>query len=133
MNHHCRDDRNAHTVKPFVCEVIVIYAGRAKLVKDKAHNAEHIPIKVDNYMTLVVTLRKVPAELFTPKELTSGVNIYWIDEHFTGVARKFLTELLAAMKGEKWYDRSNAMIDYFDTAWYNDIKIGEYGKPVEII
>ena len=90
-------------------------------------------IKVDNYMTLVVTLRKVPAELFTPKELTSGVNIYWIDEHFTGVARKFLTELLAAMKGEKWYDRSNAMIDYFDTAWYNDIKIGEYGKPVEVI
>ncbi len=90
-------------------------------------------IKVDNYMTLVVTLRKVPAELFTPKELTSGVNIYWIDEHFTGVARKFLTELLAAMKGEKWYDRSDAMTDYFDTAWYNDIKIGEYGKPVEVI
>ena len=90
-------------------------------------------IKVDNYMTLVVTLRKVPAELFTPKELTSGVNIYWIDEHFTGVARKFLTELFAAMKGEKWYDRSDAMTDYFDTAWYNDIKIGEYGKPVEVI
>ena len=90
-------------------------------------------IKVNRYSTLVVTLRKVPAELFTPKELTSGVNVYWIEEHFTGVARKFLTELLAAMKGEKWYDRSDSMIDYFDTAWYNDIKIGEYGKPVEII
>ena len=90
-------------------------------------------IKVDHHSTLCVTLRKVPAGLFTPKELTSGVNIYWIDEHFTGVARKFLTELLAAMKGEKWYDRSNAMIDYFDTAWYNNIKIGEYGKPVEVI
>jgi len=90
-------------------------------------------IKVNTYSTLVVTLRKVPAELFTPKELTSGVNVYWIEEHFTGVARKFLTELLAAMKGEKWYDRSDAMTDYFDTAWYNDIKIGEYGKPVEVI
>ena len=90
-------------------------------------------IKVDNYNTLVVTLRKVPAELFTTKEFTGDVNIYWIDEHFTGVARKFLTELLAAMKGEKWYDRSDAMTDYFDTAWYNDIKIGEYGKPVEVI
>jgi hypothetical protein len=90
-------------------------------------------IKVDRYSTLVVTLRKVPAGLFTPKELTAGVNVYWIHEHFTGIAKKFLTELLAAMKGEKWYDRSNAMIDYFDTAWYNDIKIGEYGKPVEVI
>ena len=90
-------------------------------------------IKVNTYSTLVVTLRKVPAELFTPKELTSGVNVYWIEDHFTGVARKFLTELLAAMKGEKWYDRSDAMTDYFDTAWYNDIKIGEYGKPVEVI
>ena len=90
-------------------------------------------IKVNTYSTLVVTLRKVPAELFTPKELTSGVNVYWIEEHFTGVARKFLTELLAAMKGEKWYDRSDAMTDYFDTAWYNSIKFGEWNKPAEVI
>jgi len=41
--------------------------------------------------------------------------------------------LLAAMKGTNWYDRTDAMIDYFDTAWYNDIKIGEWNKPVEVI
>ena len=90
-------------------------------------------IKVNNYSTLVVTLRKVPAGLFTNNEITNGVNVYWIDEHFTGTAKKFLTELLAAMKGDKWYDRSDAMIDYFDTAWYNEIKIGEWNKPVEVI
>ena len=90
-------------------------------------------IKVDRYSTLVVTLRKVPAGLFTPKELTAGVNVYWIYEHFTGTAKKFLTELLAAMKGDKWYDKSDSMTDYFDTAWYNDIKIGAYDKPVEIM
>ena len=90
-------------------------------------------IKVNNYSTLVVTLRKVPAGLFTNNEITNGVNVYWIDEHFTGTAKKFLTELLAAMKGDKWYDRTDAMIDYFDTAWYNDIKIGEWNKPVEVI
>ena len=89
-------------------------------------------IKVDRYSTLVVTLRKVPAGLFTPKELTSGVNIYWIEDHFTGVARKFLTELLAAMKGDKWFDKSDSMTDYFHTAWYNDIKIGAFDKPVEV-
>ena len=90
-------------------------------------------IKVNRYSTLVVTLRKVPAGLFTPKELTAGVNIYWIHEHFTGTAKKFLTELLAAMKGTKLYDNSDAMTDYFDTAWYNSIKLGEWNKPAEIV
>ena len=90
-------------------------------------------IKVNNGSTLVVTLRKVPFGLFTAKEIENGVNVYHIERHFEGTAKKFLTKLLAAMKGTKWYDNTDAMIDYFDTAWYNDIKIGEYGKPVEVI
>ena len=94
-------------------------------------------ISVKNHATLVVTLRKVPAGLFTAKEIKNGenvgVNVYWIGDHFEGTAKKFLTKLHLVMKGTKWYDTSEAMIDYFDTAWYNDIKIGEWGKPVEII
>ena len=91
-------------------------------------------IKVNNYSTLVVTLRKVPAKLFTPKEIALGdVNVYKIDMFFEGRAKKFLNELLAAMKGDKWFDKTDAMIDYFHTAWYNDIKIGEWNKPVEMI
>ena len=89
-------------------------------------------IKVRNYSTLVVTLRKVPAGLFTAKEIENGVNVYHL-EWFEGTAKKFLTKLLAAMKGTRWYDNTDAMIDYFDTAWYNDIKIGEWNKPVELI
>ena len=89
-------------------------------------------IKVNNYSTLVVTLRKIPDGLFTDKEVENGVNVYHL-EWFDGAAKNFLMELLAAMKGINWYDRSDAMTDYFDTAWYNDIKIGEYGKPVEIV
>ena len=89
-------------------------------------------IKVNNYSTLVVTLRKVPAGLFTAKEIENGVNVYHL-EWFEGTAKKFLTKLLAAMKGTRWYDNTDAMIDYFDTAWYNDIKIGEWNKPVEVI
>ena len=91
-------------------------------------------IKVDHHSTLVVTLRKVPAGLFTPKEIANGdVNVYHIDKFFEGTAKKFLTKLLAAMKGDKWFDKSDSMIDYFHTAWYNDIKIGEWNKPVEIL
>ena len=90
-------------------------------------------IKVNHHSTLVVTLRKIPAGLFTPKEIANGVNIYHIDTFFEGTAKKFLTKLLVAMKGDKWFDKSDSMIDYFHTAWYNDIKIGEWNKPVEIV
>jgi len=89
-------------------------------------------IKVNNGSTLVVTLRKIPDGLFTDKEIENGVNVYHLG-WFDGLAKNFLMELLAAMKGDKWYDRTDAMIDYFDTAWYNDIKIGEWNKPVEVI
>ena len=90
-------------------------------------------IKVDHHSTLIVTLRKVPAGLFTTKEFTGDVNIYHIERFFEGTAKKFLTELLSAMKGDKWFDKSDAQIDYFCTAWYNEIKFGEYDKPVEVI
>ena len=33
------------------------------------------------------------------------------------------------MKGNKWYDTSDAMVDYFDTAYYVDINIGKWNKP----
>ena len=93
-------------------------------------------IKVNHHTELCVTLRKVPAGLFNPKELACGggdVNVYHIDTFYDGTARKFLTKLLAAMKGTKWYDNTDAMIDYFDTAWYNSIKLGEWDKPAEIV
>ena len=88
-------------------------------------------ISVNNYMTLVVKIKNGP--IYFDGHTCGSVNVYHIDKFFNGTAKKFLTELLAAMKGTKWYDKSDAMIDYFDTAWYNGIKIGEYGKPVEVI
>ena len=63
---------------------------------------------------------------------TSGyadVNVYWFQDHYDGVAKDFLTEAMAALKCAGWYDRSNAQIDYFDTAYYVDIHIGRWNKP----
>ena len=31
-----------------------------------------------------------------------------------------------------WYDNSDAMTDYFDTAYYIDISIGQYDQPYEV-
>jgi hypothetical protein len=60
------------------------------------------------------------------------VNPYWYQEHFSGTAKKFLSEVLMAMKGADWYDRSDIMTDYFDTAYFVDVSIGQWNKPYEV-
>lgn len=57
------------------------------------------------------------------------VNTYWFQEHFTGVAKEFLTNAIAALKSAGWYDNSDIMTDYFNTAYYFDINIGKWDKP----
>lgn len=57
------------------------------------------------------------------------VNPYWIDRHYKGEHEAFLTELLAAMKGPKFFDHSDPMTDYFHVSHYTDINIGTWGKP----
>jgi len=36
--------------------------------------------------------------------------------------------LIDAMKGNKWYDRSDIQTDYFDIAYYIDINVGQWNK-----
>ena len=77
---------------------------------------------------------KRPHERYwVPAENYMEVNVYWYHEHFDGVVKEFLTEMLAAMKGADWFDKSNAMTDYFNTAYYIDIKVGTYNKPYVLV
>ena len=57
------------------------------------------------------------------------VNQYWIDEHYTGVSLEFLKQVNEAMQAAEYYDRSDAQIDYFDTAYYYDINVGSWNTP----
>jgi hypothetical protein len=66
------------------------------------------------------------------KPTTNGydqVNPYWFQDHYDGDAKAFLTEAFKALKSADWYDESNAMIDYFNTAYYVDVNIGKWDKP----
>lgn len=60
------------------------------------------------------------------------VNPYWFHDHFTGKAKDFLTAAFRALKSADWYDESDAMTDYFNTAYYVDVNIGKWNKPYEI-
>ena len=63
-----------------------------------------------------------------PAEKSIQVNPYWFQEHFSGKAKKFLTEALKALN-EGNHDRSDSQTDYFDVGWYVHVNIGKWNKP----
>ena len=67
------------------------------------------------------------------KNQSLDVNPYWYHEHFSGVAKDFLTEAFQALKAADWYDESDAQTDYFNTAYYVNLNIGKWNKPYQVI
>lgn len=61
-----------------------------------------------------------------------NVNTHWINEHFSGIAKEFLTKIHDAMNVGN-YDNSDIMSDYFEIGWYSDIHIGVYNKPYKLV
>ena len=60
-----------------------------------------------------------------------SVNQYWIDSNYSGVVKDFIVELYDAMKGDKWFDKSDIQSDYFHTAYYMDVNVGSWDKPYQ--
>ena len=57
------------------------------------------------------------------------VNTYRADEWaFSETIANFYKELIAAMKGTEWYNKSDIMTDYFDIAYYLDVNVGKWDK-----
>ena len=88
-------------------------------------------ISIRNHSTLQVTLQSGAIDF---KDYSHGdgyiqVNTYHIDSHYSGKAKAFLNELLAAMKGPKYFNNDDAMTDYFHRSHYTDINVGKWKKP----
>ena len=89
-------------------------------------------IRVRHHSTLVVTVKSGAIDFsdYMRGEAYIDVNPYWIDTHYTGIARDFLNELLEAMKGPNYFNNDDAMTDYFNRSHYTDITIGTaWNKP----
>ena len=73
-------------------------------------------IGVKNHMSLYVDVMEGPIDFGsgTHGDKYHQINTYWIDDHWSGIARQFLNELLTAMKGKNYYNNDNAQFDYFD-------------------
>lgn len=98
---------------------------------------------VRNHSTIVLNVKSGKVDFIndyatTPEQRADvekfgiQVNPYWFHDHFTGKAKAFLTEVFRGMKSAGWYDRSDAQVDYFDTAYYYDVNIGNWKQPYEV-
>ena len=63
------------------------------------------------------------------KNKSLDVNTYWIQDHYSGKAKRFLLELKAAMEGPEFFNNDDAHTDYFCRSHYIDINIGKWNKP----
>jgi hypothetical protein len=43
-----------------------------------------------------------------------------------------IVDIIKTAPSKQWYDRSNAMVDYFDTAFYFNLSVGEYEAPYKL-
>lgn len=72
------------------------------------------------------------ANSFSPAEKSIQVNPYWYQDHFSGKAKAFLSEVLPAMN-EGNFDKSDIQSDYFHVGWYVSVNIGKWNKPYEVV
>ena len=89
-------------------------------------------LAVRHHSTLVLNIKSGKIDfqkLSTSDNFNYQVNTYHTDSHYTGKAKKFFAEVIAAMKGPKFFDNSDAMTDYFHVSHYIDINLGNWNKP----
>jgi len=86
-----------------------------------------------------------------PDDLLSDIGETWAGSGYTqinhyhtgqyGKHQKFFDKVVQVIKsapakaegGRAWYDNSDAMIDYFDTAFYIHMNVGKYGKGYQVV
>lgn len=79
-------------------------------------------ISVSNHSTLIVKLKEGALD-FGREHLQIH---HSHGSSFSGKTREFVEKIFNAMKGNEWYDDSDSMTDYFDTAYYMRVNVGDY-------
>jgi hypothetical protein len=104
----------------------VIKAAMDKVLKARGFKYS---LRVSHHSSIACTIQSGPMDFGTDYE---QVNLYWIDDHYSGEALQILQECREALQAAGYYDRSNAQIDYFDTAYYMHLNIGAWDKPYKL-
>ena len=89
-------------------------------------------LSVHNHSSITLTIKSGPIDFGGDYV---QVNHYWLDDHYKDKPQALaaLKEIKEAMLAADWYDRSDAQVDYFDTAYYYNINVGRWNKPYEMV
>lgn len=97
-------------------------------------------LSVRNHSALVLTISKGKLDFLKAYEEATGrkttnidVNVYHINNTYSGKMAKCLSELTEALKGPRYFNHSDITTDYFHLSHYIDINIGRWNKPYEVI
>ena len=100
-------------------------------------------------MAVAVTVKSGPTDFasifkdeYAQKRQYAQINTYHLDS-FYGEHAEFFAKIVKIIKtapargegyhkGTGYYNNSDAMIDYFDTAYYIDVNVGAWDKPYEV-
>lgn len=84
-------------------------------------------VRKEGHISLNVTVLESP---YFDDGVHSNVNQYYIHSHFEGAPRDFLKKVDEIIrKAGEWWDKSDIMTDYFNTAFYYHIQVGSWDKP----
>ena len=100
-------------------------------------------LKVRHHMSISLTLKSGPVDFIGDYAKANGettpawvittnhmsINRYWFQDHFSKPVADIIAKIVKALETADYYDRSDAMVDYFDTAYYMDIDVGQWDKP----
>ena len=92
-------------------------------------------VKTENHSTVSVSILKSDIDFSEALEGREYVNVntYYEATKYSDKLNELFNSIVAIMKGNDWYDKSDSMSDYFDTAYYMNLSVGSWDKPYELV
>ena len=97
-------------------------------------------VKKQHYSSVTVTIKKGNvdfSDIMCEGDRSISVNQYHLGQYgrhamlFDSIVDVIKKAPGKAEGGREWYDESDAMVDYFNTAFYFNLEVGSWNKPYE--
>lgn len=104
-------------------------------------------LSVENHSAIVCTVSQAPVDLIEianelnretaarqgnePYQVRGyfDVNLFSLERYDATPAGETFRAIDKALRSANWYDRSDTMTDYFDTAYHTRLRVGRWDKP----